>query len=109
MTVERRERKSEEIATYVVRQIEQGVVLVGDRLPSERDLSQLLGVSRPLVREGYRILESLGVVEVRLGSGVYVADRKTYEPQNGQIWHRPVAILDVIAVADVISGRCGEL
>src|SRR4051794_6253262 len=100
-TVEKRERKSEGIATYVVRQIEQGAVRVGDRLPSERDLSQLLGVSRPLVREGYRILESLGVVEVRVGSGVYIADRKRFDPQTDQIWHKPITILDLLAVADV--------
>lgn len=109
MAVEKRERKSEEIATYVIRQIEQGAVQVGDRLPSERDLSQQLGVSRPLVREGYRILESLGVVEVRLGSGVYVTERKIYSPQDGQIWQKPIEILDVIAVADVMAWRCGEL
>ena len=102
-------RRSEQIAKHVTSEISSGRFGVGDRLPSERDLAQLLGVSRPLVREGYRILESLGVVEVRHGSGVYVADRKTYEASHDVIWTRPVDMLDVIEFADVMSMRFGQL
>jgi GntR family transcriptional repressor for pyruvate dehydrogenase complex len=102
-------RRSEQIAKHVTSEISAGHFGVGDRLPSERDLAQQLGVSRPLVREGYRILESLGVVEVRHGSGVYVADRKTYEASHDVIWTRPVDMLDVIEFADAISMRTGEL
>lgn len=102
-------RRSEQIAKHVAGEISAGHFGVGDRLPSERDLAQQLGVSRPLVREGYRILESLGVVDVRHGSGVYVADRKTYEANHDVIWTRPVDMLDVIEFADAISMRTGEL
>jgi DNA-binding FadR family transcriptional regulator len=107
--LDRSDRKSDEIARFVIAQMESGELGVGDRLPSERDLSHQLGVSRPLVREGYRILESLGVVEVRQGSGVYVADRQRYDDLTDPIWDAPVAILDVLAVADAISARIGEL
>ena len=106
---ERADRKSDEIARYVTTLIERGELNVGDRLPSEREMSLTLDVSRPLVREGYRILESLGVVEVRQGSGVYIAPRSGYDGKSDPIWNLPVTMLDVLEVADTISARCGEL
>jgi DNA-binding FadR family transcriptional regulator len=44
----------------------------GDRLPSETDLAASLGVSRNPVREAIKSLEALGLVEVRVGVGVFV-------------------------------------
>ncbi len=45
---------------------------LGSRLPPERDLAQQLSVSRPSVREALIALEVEGLVEVRMGSGIYV-------------------------------------
>jgi DNA-binding FadR family transcriptional regulator len=45
----------------------------GNRLPSERELAQQLGLSRPALREGIRRLRSGGVLESRRGSGTYVS------------------------------------
>jgi GntR family transcriptional repressor for pyruvate dehydrogenase complex len=44
----------------------------GDRLPSERKLSEALGVGRSAVREAIAALEVLGIVETRAGSGTYL-------------------------------------
>lgn len=46
----------------------------GSRLPSERELAEQLALSRPALREGIRRLRSGGVLEVRRGSGTYVAE-----------------------------------
>ncbi|MCP1428204.1 DNA-binding FadR family transcriptional regulator [Microbacterium foliorum] len=46
-----------------------GRLKAGDRLPSERDFAVSLGVSRPSLREALRVLEALGIVEIRLGGG----------------------------------------
>ena len=50
----------------------------GDKLPSERKLIDQLGLSRGPIREALRVLEIMGVVEVRPRSGIYVR-----EPQAG--------------------------
>lgn len=46
----------------------------GDRLPSDRDLAEGLGVSRPIVRQALKVLEGLGQVVTRHGSGTYVTE-----------------------------------
>jgi GntR family transcriptional repressor for pyruvate dehydrogenase complex len=53
------------------------ILRAGTRLPSERDLSRRLRVSRPSLREALRTLELMGVVDTRHGSGTQVADSGT--------------------------------
>ncbi len=55
--------------------IERGDFAPGSRLPSERELAELLAVSRPTVREALIVLEVEGFVHIRMGSGVYVSAR----------------------------------
>lgn len=61
-------RVSTKIVGQVERAIDSGWLELGDRLPSERELSQQLGASRTTVRDALRILETQGLVEVRLGA-----------------------------------------
>lgn len=46
----------------------------GDKLPSERDMSEMLQTSRNSVREALRILEDRGLLYVKTGSGVFIKD-----------------------------------
>ena len=67
------ERKPyQKIADQLRDYIAQGNFKPGSRLPPERDLTQMLGVSRPSLREALIALEIEGGVEIRMGSGVYV-------------------------------------
>jgi len=61
------------IAGHVRELIAAGELRPGDRLPGERELANLLGVSRSSVREAVQSLAALGVVSVRHGQGVFVA------------------------------------
>jgi len=60
------------VVAQLQKAIESGVYPVGGRLPSERELSDELGVSRPVVREAIIVLESRGFVQTRHGAGVFV-------------------------------------
>jgi len=69
------ERESyEKLIDYIESEISEGKLAVGDRLPPERELSALLDISRPTVRMGLTVLEALGIVANRHGSGNYIAD-----------------------------------
>ncbi|KAJ54680.1 GntR family transcriptional regulator [Actibacterium mucosum KCTC 23349] len=68
----------EKLAGAVVRQVEllilQGILRPGERLPSERELSDRLGVSRPSLREAVAELQDRGLLVSRAGAGIFVAD-----------------------------------
>lgn len=48
----------------------------GDRLPTEAELSELLGVGRNTVREAIRILGSRNIITVRQGSGTFISEKQ---------------------------------
>ena len=78
-------------ADEAVRQIEflllDGVLSSGDRLPAERELADRLAISRPVLRDALKELESRGLIESRHGGGTFVADL------IGQVFSKPVAEL----------------
>lgn len=67
------------VAEDVAAQIQQFIIsrnlVAGERLPSERDLAEILSTSRPTVSQAIRILVVKGLVEARRGSGTYVSRR----------------------------------
>lgn len=62
----------QQIARAIATAINDGRYGPGDKLPSERELADDFGVSRPTVRDAMIALEFQGLVEARQGSGVYV-------------------------------------
>jgi DNA-binding FadR family transcriptional regulator len=70
---------SQAIRDYVKQYILDQGLGAGDPLPPETQLAQDLGVGRSSVREAIKALQSLGVVEVRHGDGLYVRPY-TFEP-----------------------------
>ncbi len=59
--------------------IEQNGLNPGDRLPSERELSERLHVGRSSVREALRALELLGLIETKRGEGTYIRNFKEHQ------------------------------
>lgn len=64
-----RVRTPELVLNSIEAKIASGALRAGERLPSERELAELLGVSRPAVREALRVLEARGVVRSQAGQG----------------------------------------
>jgi len=67
-TVVRAPKTGELIATHLRRQIVRGELRPGETLPAESQLMEQYGVSRPTLREAFRILEAESLISVRRGS-----------------------------------------
>jgi DNA-binding FadR family transcriptional regulator len=74
-----------QIAEQVRGLIASGELPLGSRLPPERDLAAQLGVSRPSVREALIALEVEGLVEVRMGSGIFVTALDATPAARGRV------------------------
>src|SRR5512133_3526863 len=61
-------RMSEAIVEQIRGLIRSEQLRPGDRLPSERDLGERMGVSRVTIREAMRVLEAGGLIEIRVGA-----------------------------------------
>jgi GntR family transcriptional repressor for pyruvate dehydrogenase complex len=64
---------SDSLVKRIKELIQSGEYKAGDRLPSIMEMARRFGVGHPTIRESLKILETMGVVEVRHGSGVFVA------------------------------------
>ena len=70
---------AEQISAEILNLLRQKELKPGDKLPPERELAEMLGVSRPSLREALRALSIMKVVEVRQGAGTYVTELKPEE------------------------------
>lgn len=59
---------------YIFHKIKDGELTVGSKIPSERDLAELLGIGRNSTREAISILRGVGLIESRHGSGNYITN-----------------------------------
>ncbi len=74
-----------QIAESLLNRIEAGELAPGDRLPSERDLSEELGVTRMTLRRALHLLETRGLLIRRRGNGTYVAEPKIERQANRMV------------------------
>jgi len=97
-------RISEVIVEQIRLLMRQGQLKPGDRLPPERDLCARFGVSRVTVREALRMLESSGLVEIRVGArgGAFVTAPSSDRVGEGLA---DLLTLSVISAADVTEVR----
>ncbi|MBM7641973.1 GntR family transcriptional regulator [Streptococcus loxodontisalivarius] len=72
-----------QIHDQIKKEIDEGKWQIGQRLPSERDLSDDFGVSRMTLRQAVTLLVEEGILERRVGSGTYVAGRRVQEKMRG--------------------------
>jgi DNA-binding FadR family transcriptional regulator len=99
-------RLYEHIARKLAKAIANGEYEIGQRLPSERELAQTFEVSRPTVREAIIALELDELVEVRLGSGVYVLNR---QPPSGHEGVTDIGPFELLEARRAIEGEAAAL
>lgn len=92
-------RVSRNVAGHLQRLILRGGLKPGDRLPSQRELVQQLQVSRPSLREALSVLETMGLITIKVGSGVFVASADARAP----LWR----FSDRASPRDVYEARVG--
>ncbi len=60
------------VISYIKKQIRSGELRIGGKLPAERELSEILGISRNSVREAIRTLDNMGVISSHQGAGNFL-------------------------------------
>jgi GntR family transcriptional regulator, transcriptional repressor for pyruvate dehydrogenase complex len=96
-----RTRSYEAIVDQVRHLIDSGQLGPGDQLPPERDLAVSLDVSRATLREAFRVLEHMGLIESRIGHGRFVAElRPSHVPGDA-----PSEALEKAAIFDFLEVR----
>ena len=106
-----------QIADQIRELIRSGEFVAGARLPPERDLAKQLGVSRPSVREALIALEVEGLVEVRIGSGIYVlgpgvkadSDEGTPDAAKSREVHATAGPFELMRARYTIESECAAL
>ncbi len=102
-------RKAEQVVDEILATIRSGALRPGARLPDENTMAREFNVSRNCVREAMRILETMGVAEVRHGKGCYLVDGTGLpEPPH---WLRAFDLdtLDVLEVREAVEVKAAEL
>ncbi len=105
----------EKISTSVTHQIEllilRGILRPGERLPSERELSERMGISRPSLREAIAELQQKGLLTSKAGAGIYVADvlGGAFSPALTRLFaDHEEAVLDYIGFRRDMEGLAAE-
>jgi len=98
-----------QIAEQIRGLIRSGEYMPGARLPPERDLAKQLGVSRPSVREALIALEVEGLVEVRIGSGIYVQRAAARGDDDVSAIHAEAGPFELLRARHVIESECAAL
>ncbi|WP_299950638.1 FadR/GntR family transcriptional regulator [uncultured Ruegeria sp.] len=107
--------QTEKLSLAVVRQIEllilRGILRPGERLPSERELAERMGVSRPSLREAISGLQEQGLLTAKAGSGIYVAEvlGSAFSPALIQLFgNHDEAVTDYLSFRRDMEGLAAE-
>lgn len=70
----------------IKRLVEEKRCVPGEKLPTEMELCQALGVGRGTVREAFRLLQAKGIVEIKPGRGAFVAENPEENTMDAINW-----------------------
>jgi GntR family transcriptional repressor for pyruvate dehydrogenase complex len=102
---------SDEVYKQIVSLISNGQLKPGDKIPSERELSAELGISRQSIREALNRAEVMGLIDVRQGEGSFILSslNESLKPPLTVIMEEGVErIFDFLEIRKLIEGWCAE-
>ena len=104
-------RLSDQVAEQLTAEIKQGRLMPGDKLPTEARLVAQFEVSRTVVREAVSRLKSLGLVDSRQGSGVYVSHKLPFAPLHFEVQHAASqeAVVQMVEVRRALEAEVAAL
>ncbi|MFM7024892.1 MAG: FadR/GntR family transcriptional regulator [Limnohabitans sp.] len=104
-------RLSDQVAEQLAAEIRRGGLAPGDKLPTEAQLVTQFGVSRTVVREAVSRLKSLGLVDSRQGSGVFVQASASFAPLNFEARHAvsQEAVVQMVEVRRALEAEVAAL
>lgn len=106
--MENNTRAYSKIGRLLKDEIAQGNYQVGDKLPTEREISERFGVSRTIVREAMVMLEVEKLVEVKKGSGVYVTRTPDFTEQETAVEYRDVGPFELLQARQLLESGIAE-
>lgn len=90
------------LCDYILGGLMNGSIKQGDKIPSERELSEQLNIGRSTLREAIKVLVMLGLLEIRKGQGTYISDG------NSGFYTEPLAwglIIGYKSIEEIIEMR----
>jgi GntR family transcriptional repressor for pyruvate dehydrogenase complex len=104
-------RLSDQVAEQLTAEIKQGRLMPGDKLPTEARLVEQFEVSRTVVREAVSRLKSLGLVDSRQGSGVFVSQQLPFAPLHFEVQHTASqeAVVQMVEVRRALEAEVAAL
>jgi GntR family transcriptional regulator, transcriptional repressor for pyruvate dehydrogenase complex len=94
---------SERIVSQIEQLLTSGELKPGDRLPSEREMAQLLGASRPSLREAIRILQTRGRLLVKHGQGVFVTEPQSTQALRAAFTNAEISLYELFDMREVLE------
>ncbi|MCK1993296.1 FadR family transcriptional regulator [Peribacillus muralis] len=102
---------SEKVAQQIIQMIEEGVLRPGDRLPTETNLAEKLGVSRGILREGLSILQYKGYISRKARGGTFIRDlsESDYLEDSVVTALKKASYMDLMEMREALEQKIVEL
>lgn len=100
------------LTMYFADEILEGRLKRGDQIESDRELAKKLNVGRSAVREALKVLDVLGMIDIRLGQGTYITSRETNffsVPLSWSLFLDGTQVKSILQVRGVLELRAVQL